>query len=194
MDLSKLSDAELLRRYKAGEEPVLTVLIERYRHKLYGYIFSKIRNKELTEDIFQDTFIKVIDTVKSGRYNEEGKFGSWLMRIAHNLIIDHFRRKKRQQWTYDTEDFSMFDILPDNEDAEFYIIRDQTKEKLEGLIELLPAEQKKVLKMRIYDRIPFKDIAEMLDISINTALGRMRYATINLRKLVKKYNIDFSEI
>ncbi len=194
MDLSKLSDAELLRRYRAGEEQVLTVLIERYRHKLYGYIFSKVRNKELTEDIFQDTFIKVIDTVKSGRYNEEGKFGSWLMRIAHNLIIDHFRRKKRQQWTYDTEDFSMFDILPDNEDAEFHIIRDQTKEKLEGLIEMLPAEQKRVLKMRIYDRIPFKDIAEMLDISINTALGRMRYATINLRKLVKKYNIDFSEI
>ncbi len=193
MKKTKLTDAELLRRYANGQEFYLNVLIERYRSKLYGYIFSKVKHHELAEDIFQDTFIKVINTIKSGKnYTEEGKFGSWLMRIAHNQIIDHFRKQKRRQLTYDTEEFSMFDILPDNNHAETQLIRTQTVEKIRQLIEELPPEQKRVLQLRIYDNVPFKDIADMLDISINTALGRMRYAIINLRKLIKKYNLDFT--
>ncbi len=193
MKKNKLTDAELLRRYTRGDEQSLNVLIERYRLKLFGYIFNKVKHHDLAEDIFQDTFIKVINSVKSGKnYTEEGKFGSWLMRIAHNQIIDHFRKQKKRQLTYDTEEFSMFDILPDNNHAEMQIIREQTVEKIRQLIEELPPEQKRVLKLRIYENVPFKDIADMMDISINTALGRMRYALINLRKLIRKYNIDFT--
>ncbi len=189
----QLTDAELVRGYVNGNETYLSILIHRYRNKLFGYIFSKVKNKELAEDIFQDVFIKIIHTLKAGTYNEEGKFGSWLMRIAHNLIIDHFRRVKRQKLTYDTEDFSMFDLLSDHKNAENIMVKSQTVEKIQRLIEELPEEQKRVLKMRIYEEIPFKEIAKIENISINTALGRMRYAVINLRKLITKYQLDFKD-
>jgi RNA polymerase sigma-70 factor (ECF subfamily) len=189
MKNSKISDATLIRRYASGEEQALEILINRYRHKLYGYILSRVKQPYLAEDIFQDTFVKIIRTIKQGNYNEEGKFGSWLMRIAHNLIIDHFRKQKRSQLSYDTENFSFFDILSDNLLAETEIIRKQTVEKVQKLIEQLPEEQKSVLKMRIYDEIPFKEIAEIQNISINTALGRMRYAIINLRKMIEKQQV-----
>jgi RNA polymerase sigma-70 factor (ECF subfamily) len=188
MKKNKPADAVLVRKYVSGDETALNELILRYRHKLYGYILSRVRHPDVAEDIFQDTFIKIIHTLKSGKYNEEGKFGSWLMRIAHNLIIDHFRRQKRSQLRYDTDDFSMFDVLSDNILAETQIIRNQTVEKVKKLIEQLPEEQKTVLKMRIYDEIPFKEIAELQNISINTALGRMRYALINIRKMIEKEN------
>ncbi len=188
MNLKKTSDAKLVRRYVNGDETALNELILRYRHKLYGYILSRVKHPDIAEDIFQDTFIKIINTLKRGNYNEEGKFGSWLMRIAHNLIIDHFRRQKRSQLRYDTEDFSIFDILSDNQLAETQIIRSQTVDNVKMLIEQLPEEQKTVLKMRIYDEIPFKEIAELQNISINTALGRMRYALINIRKMIEKDN------
>ncbi len=188
-----ISDAELIRRYANGCEDCLNVLIDRYRNKLFGYIFSKVKNKEITEDIFQDVFLKVIHTLKARRYNEEGKFGSWLMRIAHNLIIDHFRKVKRQKLSYDTEEYSVFDILPDHKNAENIMVRSQTIHKIKRLIEELPPDQKRVLKMRIYDEIPFKEIAEIENISINTALGRMRYAVINLRKMIDRYQIDLKD-
>jgi len=187
------SDAELVRRYANGDEKSLDILIRRYRHKLFGYIMNKVKDKHLAEDLFQDVFIKVIHTLKEGQYNEEGRFGSWLMRIAHNMIIDHFRRIKRNKMQYDTEDFSMFDILPGEMTAEESLIRSQTIEKIRLLIQELPEEQRRVLEMRIYDNIPFKDIAEMQDISINTALGRMRYALINLRKLMERYQIELRD-
>jgi len=188
MKQQKPADAQLVRRYVNGDETALEELILRYRHKLYGYILSKVKNTEEAEDIFQDTFIKIINTLKQGKYLEEGKFGSWLIRIAHNLIIDHFRRKKRQRMKYDTEEFSLMNMLTDNQRAETQIIRAQTVEKMRMLIERLPEEQKSVLKMRIYDEIPFKEIAEMQNISINTALGRMRYAILNIRKMIEKEN------
>ncbi len=188
MDKQKISDAQLVRRYVSGDETALNELILRYRHKLYGYILSRVKHPDTAEDIFQDTFIKIINTLKTGNYTEEGKFGSWLMRIAHNLIIDHFRRIKRNQWRYDTENFSLFDVLSDTHLADTQIIRNQTVEKMKMLIEQLPEEQKTVLKMRIYDEIPFKEIAEIQNVSINTALGRMRYALINLRKMIAKDN------
>jgi len=187
------TDAQLVRRYVQGDESSLEILIRRYRHKLFGYIMNKVKDQDLAEDLFQDIFIKVIHTLKSGQYNEEGRFGSWLMRIAHNMIIDHFRRIKRSKMHYDTEDFSMFDILPGAETAEEGMIRHQTVEKIRRLIDELPPEQQKVLRLRIYDNVPFKEIAEMENISINTALGRMRYALINMRKLMDRYHIELRD-
>ncbi len=188
MKKTKLTDAQLVRSYIKGNETALNELITRYRFKLYGYILSKVKHPDLAEDIFQETFIKVINTLKQGNYNEEGKFGSWLMRIAHNLIIDHFRRKKREQLRHDTDEFSYFNILSDDLRADTQIIREQTVEKVKMLIEKLPEEQKSVLKMRIYQGISFKEIAEIQNISINTALGRMRYAILNMRKMIEKNN------
>jgi len=188
-----LSDAELVRKYVNGDERSLEILINRYRHKLFGYIMNKVKDKFLAEDLFQDVFIKVIHTLKEGQYNEEGRFGSWLMRIAHNMIIDHFRKLKRNKTQYDTEDFSMFDILPAGFTAEDDMIHSQTVDKIRRLIRELPEEQRQVLEMRIYDNIPFKDIAEMQEISINTALGRMRYALINLRKMMERYQIELRD-
>jgi len=188
MKNKKPADAQLVRRYVQGDETALEELILRYRHKLYGYILSKVKSPDEAEDIFQDTFIKIIHTLKQGNYVEEGKFGSWLLRIAHNLIIDYFRRKKRNKLKYDTDEFSVMNTLTDNQLAETQIIRMQTVEKMRMLIERLPEEQKSVLKMRIYDQIPFKEIAEMQNISINTALGRMRYAIMNIRKMIEKEN------
>ena len=186
----KISDAELIRSYAGGNEQAFSHLMMRYEHKLYGYIMNRVKDPHLAQDIFQEVFIKVIDTIKFNRYNEKGRFGAWLMRIAHNMIIDHFRRQKRQKNQYDTEEFSVFDVLPDNSTAENQLMRLQTIDQVRKLINELPPEQQQVLKMRIYENIPFKDIAEICDISINTALGRMRYALINLRKLIKKYNLD----
>ncbi len=189
----QISDAELIRSYAGGNEQAFSRLMARYEHKLYGYIMNRVKDPHLAQDIFQEVFIKVIDTIKFNRYNEKGRFGAWLMRIAHNMIIDHFRRQKRQKNQYDTEEFSVFDVLPDNSTAENQLVRLQTIDRVRKLIDELPPEQQRVLRMRIYENIPFKDIAEMCDISINTALGRMRYALINLRKLMKKYNLDLSD-
>lgn len=193
MKNAQTTDAQLVRSYMQGDEQALGILIERYRHKLFGYIMNKVKDQTLAEDLFQDIFIKVIHTLKSGQYNEEGRFGSWLMRIAHNMIIDHFRRLKRHKLHYDTEDFSLFDVLPGDGTAEDDLIRRQTIDKIRHLIDELPPEQQKVLRMRIYDNIPFKDIAELEDININTALGRMRYALINLRKLMERYRIELRD-
>ncbi len=193
MKHTQISDAELLRSYKNGNEQAITTLIRRYEQKLYGYIMNRVKDPSLAQDMFQEVFIKVIDTIKFNRYHEEGRFGAWLMRIAHNMIIDHFRRQSRRKNQYDTEEFSVFDILPDNNTAETQIIRNQTIERVQKLIEKLPPEQQEVLRMRIYENIPFKEIAEICNISINTALGRMRYALINLRKLIKKYDKDLMD-
>jgi len=180
-------DAALVRRYVQGDEKALEKLILRHKHKIYGYILSKVKDREVAGDIFQDTFIKIIHTLKQGNYLEEGKFGSWAMRIAHNLIIDYFRKQQRRKLSRDTDDYALLDTLTDHQLAETQIIRMQTVEKMRALIEQLPEEQKSVLKMRIYDEIPFKEIAEKQNISINTALGRMRYAILNLRKMIQKH-------
>ncbi len=194
MKATALSDRELICEYLDGDEGCLERLIHRHKRKVYGYIMMIVRDDQLADDIFQDTFIKVINTIRSGSYKEEGKFIQWVMRIAHNLIIDHFRKNKRIPIVgNDNEDFDIFDMVRiTDQSIEDQIITEQIHSDVRTLIELLPEEQKEVLFMRHYHNMSFKDIAEKTDVSINTALGRMRYALINLRKLIREKNLSLS--
>jgi RNA polymerase sigma-70 factor (ECF subfamily) len=186
----QLPDALLVKKYVDGDENALTVLINRHQSKIFGFIYSKISDRDISNDIFQDTFIKVIRTLKSKSYNEEGKFLPWVMRIAHNLIIDHFRRNKKMPMFRETEEFSIFSIMSDNSlTIENKIIQEQVEIDLRKLIEELPADQKEVLIMRMYQDMSFKEISELTGVSINTALGRMRYALMNMRKVIDKHQI-----
>ena len=186
----QIPDALLVRNYIAGDENALTTLISRHQSKIYGFIYSKIADRDVSDDIFQDTFIKVIKTLKSNSYNEEGKFLPWVMRIAHNLIVDHFRRNKKMPMFRETEEFSIFSIMSDNQpNVESSMITSQVESDLKRLIEELPSDQKEVLVMRMYQDLSFKEIADLTGVSINTALGRMRYALMNLRKVIDKHNI-----
>lgn len=183
-------DALLVKQYVAGDESALSTLIDRHQSKIYGFIYSKISDRDITDDIFQDTFIKVIKTLKSNSYNEEGKFLPWVMRIAHNLIIDHFRRNKKMPMFRETEEFSIFSIMTDNSmTIENQMITNQVEKDLRKIIDELPHDQKEVLMMRIYQDLSFKEISELTGVSINTALGRMRYALMNLRKVIEKHQI-----
>ncbi len=184
------SDAILVIAYINGNEKALADLIERHKQRIYSFIYSKVNDRDVTEDIFQDTFIKVIRTLKRGAYNEEGKFLPWVMRIAHNLIVDHFRKNSRMPKFENNGDFNIFSVLSDNElNAERKLIKSQVESDLRRLILELPEDQKEVLIMRLYKDMSFKEISEQTGVSINTALGRMRYALINLRKVVDKHNI-----
>lgn len=186
----QLPDALLVKKYVDGDENALTVLINRHQSKIFGFIYSKISDRDISNDIFQDTFIKVIKTLKSKSYNEEGKFLPWVMRIAHNLIIDHFRKNKKMPMFRETEEFSIFSIMCDDSlTIENKIIREQVEIDLKKLIEELPADQKEVLIMRMYQDMSFKEISEITGVSINTALGRMRYALMNMRKVIEKHQI-----
>ncbi len=190
MNWNALSDNELIARYQAGEETALKTIILRYERRLFSYLMVSVKNKELAEDIFQDTFIKVINTIRSGNYQEEGKFFQWIMRIANNLKIDYYRRLQRMPTIDGGEEFDIFTIIGSrDENVEEKMIREQTYSDLTHYVEYLPEEQKEVLKMRIYHDYSFKEIAEMTNVSINTALGRMRYALINLRKIMSKHNV-----
>lgn len=184
------SDALLVNAYINGNEKALSQLIERHKQRVYSFIYSKVLDRDVTEDIFQDTFIKVINTLKKGNYNEEGKFLPWVMRIAHNLIIDHFRKNTRMPKFENNDDFNIFSVLSDNNlNIEKQMIKSQVEEDVQKLILELPEDQKEVLMMRIYKDMSFKEISEQTGVSINTALGRMRYALINLRKVIEKHNI-----
>lgn len=186
----QIPDALLVKNYIAGDESALAVLINRHQSKIYGFIYSKIADRDLADDVFQDTFIKVINTLKSNSYNEEGKFLPWVMRIAHNLIVDQFRKNKKMPMLRETEEFSIFSILSDNEPTiEAKIITNLIENDLQKIIKELPDDQKEVLVMRIYQDMSFKEISDATGVSINTALGRMRYALMNLRKVIEKNNI-----
>ena len=186
----ELSDAVLVKDYVAGNEKALETLIKRHQSRIYGFIYSKISDSDISNDIFQDTFIKVIKTLKSNSYNEEGKFLPWVMRIAHNLIIDHFRRNKKMPMFRETEEFSIFSIMSDDElTIENKLIVEQVESDVRKLLEELPADQKEVLIMRMYQDMSFKEISEVTGVSINTSLGRMRYALMNLRKVIDKHQI-----
>jgi RNA polymerase sigma-70 factor (ECF subfamily) len=186
----QLPDALLVKSYLAGDENALAILIKRHQSKIYGFIYSKIADSDLSNDIFQDTFMKVIKTLKSDSYNEEGKFLPWIMRIAHNLIIDHFRNNKKMPMLRETEEFSIFSILTDNSQTiEGQIITAQIEFDLNRIINELADDQKEVLVMRLYQDLSFKEISELTGVSINTALGRMRYAILNLRKVIEKNKI-----
>jgi RNA polymerase sigma-70 factor (ECF subfamily) len=168
----------------------IEVLIDRHKNRVYTYILLIVKDQQLAEDIFQDTFIKVINTLKMGKYNEEGKFLPWTMRIAHNLIIDFFRKGNRMPTFQNTDEFDIFSVLSDNAlSAENQIIKDQIFRDVRKLVDELPADQREVLMMRIFKNMSFKEISEQTDVSINTALGRMRYALINLRKMIDNNNI-----
>ena len=186
----QIDDSVLVRDYMSGDERALEILIGKHNQRLTSFIYSKVLDREITEDIFQDTFIKVIKTLKRGSYSEEGKFLPWVMRISHNLIIDHFRKTRRMPKFEGSDDFNIFSIIGDDRlNAEKQLIKDQIDCDLGVLIEELPGDQKEVLVMRIYKDMSFKEISENTGVSINTALGRMRYALINLRKIIEKNNI-----
>ena len=186
----QINDSILVKNYIAGDEKALEALINRHNQRISSFIYSKVLDRDVAEDIFQDTFIKVIKTLKKGSYSEEGKFLPWVMRIAHNLIIDHFRKNKRMPKFEGSDDFNIFSVIKDDKlNAEKQIIKDQIDSDLTSLIDELPEDQREVLIMRIYKDMSFKEISENTGVSINTALGRMRYALINLRKIVDRKNI-----
>ena len=184
--ISHSTDATLINNYIQGDEKSLEKLIYKHKSKIYNFIFSKVLDRETAEDLFQETFIKVIKTLKNGTYNEEGKFLSWVMRISHNLVIDFFRKSNRMpKFEANSDDYDIFQFISDaSPNAENTLINLQIVNDLKKLILELPGDQKEVLNMRIYRDMSFKEIAEATGVSINTALGRMRYAIINLRKMV----------
>jgi len=190
MATTQIPDALLVKNYIAGDENALAILIKKHQSKIYGFIYSKMPDRDVADDIFQDTFIKVIKTLNSNSYNEEGKFLPWVMRISHNLIVDHYRKNKKMPMLRETEEFSIFSILTDNSlNAEGRIITDAIEKDLHKIIQQLPDDQREVLEMRIFQDLSFNEIAEQTGVSINTALGRMRYALMNLRKIIEKNNI-----
>ena len=179
------TDAELVSSYVSGDERSLEILINNHKSKIYNFIYSKVMDRDIAEDIFQETFIKVIKTLKNGVYNEKGKFLSWVMRISHNLIIDHFRKSNRMPKFEASDDYDVFQFITDTTpNVESNLIKDQVVNDLQNLITELHDDQKEVLDMRLYRDMSFKEIAEITGVSINTALGRMRYAIINLRKMI----------
>ena len=194
--MKKALDAELVTNYIEGNEKCLEILISRHKARIYNFIYSKVYDRDLTEDIFQDTFIKVINTLKKGKYNEQGKFLPWVMRIAGNLVIDHFRKNKRLPKFESTRyaDFDIFSVLSDStKTAENQMITDQINLDVKRLLDELAVDQREVIIMRLYKDMSFKEIANETGVSINTALGRMRYAIINLRKLISEKNIILTE-
>jgi RNA polymerase sigma-70 factor (ECF subfamily) len=191
----ELSDAILVKNYVGGDEYALATLIERHQTKIYGFIYSKIQDRDVCEDVFQDTFVKVIKTLKSKSYNEEGKFLPWVMRIAHNLVIDYYRKSKKMPMQRDNDEYSIFSFISDNSpNIESRIITEQVELDLSRIIKELPDDQKEVLVMRIYQDLSFKEIADLTGVSINTALGRMRYALLNLRKVIEKNQIILTNL
>ena len=188
---NNLTDQVLVQNFLNGDNKSFEELLSRHKNRIFAFIMSKVKNRDITEDIFQDTFIKVINSLKKGKYNEEGKFLPWMMRISHNLVIDHFRKESKMRKIRPTSEFDIFDILDDGrKNQEDLMIQTQVHTDLNILIEQLPEDQKEVLKMRYFEDLSFKKISELTGASINTALGRMRYALINLRKLAEKQHID----
>jgi RNA polymerase sigma factor (sigma-70 family) len=190
MYTNETTDPVLVSAFIKGDDLAIKLLIERHRSRIFNFIYSKVSNRDISEDIFQDTFLKVIRTVKSKRYNEEGKFVPWVMRIAHNLVIDHFRKQNRIPVQRNSSEFDVFSMISDSTlNAENKIIKDQVELDVVKLLDVLPNDQREVLEMRLFKDMSFKEISEQTGVSINTALGRMRYALINLRKAVDKFGI-----
>lgn len=194
VELRKLEDNRLVNMFINGEVEAMDVLVDRYKDRLYSYILQIVKKQELAEDLFQDTFIKVIRSLKLGKYTENGRFFPWVSRIAHNLIIDHFRREKGNN-TYlsgDSEEKTFNTLLHSDAPHETMLIDSHIHQRVLGLLDHLPDEQQEVVRMRFFWGLSFKEIAEQTDVSINTALGRMRYAILNLRKVVEENKIDLS--
>ena len=190
-NVSVPSDSQLVLSYLNGKRQALSILVERHRPKTYRFIYAKVQDAEVASDIVQDTFLKVIKTLDKGGYRDEGKFVSWVMRIAHNLVIDHFRRLKKMPMQYEKSDYSFFSFLTDSSKTkEETMIQEHIESNLHNIINCLPADQLEVVSLRIFKELSFKEISEQTGVSINTALGRMRYALINLRKMASENHID----
>ncbi len=192
--MKQMEDRDLITAYINGNEKAFETLLLRHKDKMHRYIYMKIRNSELAEDIFQETFVKIIKVLKLGNYNEEGKFLPWAMRIAHNMIIDHFRKSNKMRMISESssrsDDYNIFSTLQlQDENVEQKMTREELETQMVDLVDYLPKSQKDILRMRLFQDMSFKDIADLEDISINTALGRMRYALINLRKMIDKHQI-----
>jgi len=189
-----MSDQELVQKFLEGDQAAIEQLINRHKDKVYTYILLIVKNQQLAEDIFQDTFIKVIRSLLDGKYRENGRFASWVIRIAHNLIIDHFRKEKQVN-KYSNDDYES-DIFNSKKfsgtNVEEYMVENQITTDVRMLVDELPEEQKQVILLRHYGGLSFKEIAEQTNVSINTALGRMRYALINLRKIIERKNISLT--
>ena len=189
-----ITDSLLIAKYQQGDEDALSELIRRNKKELYSFIFYKIMDEELANDLFQDTFVKIIISLKEGRYNDDGKFILWAKRIAHNLIIDHFRLKNKyvkiSETTYENDEFSIFDLLRETEEnIEDRLVTNQIYEDLMKITLFLPENQQEVIRLRFFDGLSFKEIAEHTNTSINTTLGRVRYALINMRKIMEDHQI-----
>lgn len=185
------SDQQLIFQYLEGDEKSFEILLNRHQQKIFTSIYMFVKDQSLAEDIFQEVFIKIVDTLRKGKYNHEGKFSQWAMRIAYNLCVDYFRKQKRRPTFQGTEDFDIFDVLGSKDaNAEQTIIRSQTHDKIRNLVDMLPPEQREVVVLRHYADMSFKEIAALTRVSINTALGRMRYALINIRKMVEEKEVQ----
>lgn len=194
MITKKADDCVLINAYSQGNEKAFGFLLMRHKDVVYRTILSKVHDSELAEDIFQETFMKIIEKLKKGDYTDEGKFRQWALRIANNLIIDHFRRVQRRKTVLESSskfpDFTIFDILKDqNENVEQLITRTELETEVLGFVDFLPFKQRNILKMRIFQDLSYNEISEIENISVNTALGRMRYALINLRKILEKNDV-----
>ena len=190
-----LSDTTLIAEFISGNSNSFSILLDRYQKRVYGFIYSKVHDPDLADDIFQDAFIKVVKNLRLGKYNDEGRFLSWVIRIAHNLIMDHYRKIKRlPKHESKIENFDVLDRLAEqNSSIEESMIETQIHADLSLLIEELPDSQKEVLRMRLFKDMSFNEIGDQTGVSINTALGRMRYAVINLRKMIEERNLIFTQ-
>jgi RNA polymerase sigma-70 factor (ECF subfamily) len=190
---ASFSDQQLISLYLSGDEAAFEFLLNRHQQQVYSKIFFIVRDSDLANDLFQDTFIKVVNTLKGGKYNEEGKFLPWVLRIAHNISIDHFRRGKKMRMMRATDEFDVFDTLPsDQMHAEDQMIQDQIHQDVRELLDCLPEEQREVVHMRIERELSFQEIADETGVSINTALGRMRYALINMRRAMEERGVQLT--
>ena len=192
--MKTMDDQQLITIYLSGDNKAFETLLLRHKNRIFRFILMKIKDRDLADDIFQETFVKIINTLQLGKYNEEGKFLPWAMRIAHNLIIDHFRKTSKVRMISESssfsDDYSIFNVLSTGEENTLETMtRTELETQMVDLIDHLPETQREIIQMRIFQDLSFKDIAEMENISINTALGRMRYALMNLRKLIDKHQL-----
>lgn len=193
-NMQKMTDDALVALYSKGNNQAFDILLERYKDKLYSYIHFSVRNDELAEDIFQETFVKAIVTIQQGRYTENGKFAAWLTRIAHNLVIDLFRQEKNENVVSNDEtEVDLFnDVKLSDDNIETKLVNEQVLSDVRRLVDFLPDNQREVVFMRFYQDLSFKEISEITGVSINTALGRMRYALLNLRRMAEDKNIELT--
>ena len=189
-----MDDKDLVRLYQNGNQEAISELVNRYKQRIHSTIFFLVKKQELAEDLFQETFIKIITSLRKNHYNEQGKFLPWALRIAHNLVIDHFRKEKLMPLQHDTDEFSVFDIMAsNNRNASDQMIYDEKITYVRNLLEKLPFEQREVVILRHYGELSFKEISQMLNININTALGRMHYALLKMREIAQNEKVSIRE-